>query len=105
MIYFRYLANSSHAHLWTESNVESLVTFARSTSSPGPLIGSLSVLGDIVQHTSIDKLNLESSESSIIKLCMDCCYHGDVKVVVQATRLLADLAVSCKKDMHHIDGN
>lgn len=118
----RYLASADRAHLWSEANVAAVIAFARkdsaaasgagavapakgsSTSTGATLCGALSVLCDIVEHTSVEKLYLDSAECPVAKLCQSCCYSSSLPVAARATQLLTLLAVQCAKDSHHVDG-
>ena len=67
-----------------------------SSSSMATLCGALSVLCDIVEHTSVEKLYLESAESPVAKLCQSCCYSSSLPVAARATQLLTLLAVQVR---------
>ena len=66
------------------------------SSSTATLCGALSVLCDIVEHTSVEKLYLESAESPVAKLCQSCCYSSSLPVAARATQLLTLLAVQVR---------
>lgn len=106
----RYLASADRAHLWSEANVAAVIAFARkdslaaagagnsnvgkgSSTSTATLCGALSVLCDIVEHTSVEKLYLDSAECPVAKLCQSCCYSSSLPVAARATQLLTLLAV------------
>ena len=106
----RYLASAERAHLWSEANVAAVIAFARKDSAApagagdpnvakGPptsastLCGALSVLCDIVEHTSVEKLYLDNAECPVAKLCQSCCYSSSLPVAARATQLLTLLAV------------
>ena len=102
--FFRRLATEELAHLWSESNIESVVSFARNSKSNEIISGSLSVLCDVVKCSSTEKLGLSNSDSSFIKLCESACYGNDLAVVARGTNLITLLAIQCKRDMHHVEG-
>ena len=111
----RYLASADRAHLWSEANVAAVIAFARKDSASAPassgagmagslksqasaatgatLCGALSVLCDVVEHTSVEKLYLDSAECPVAKLCQSCCYSSSLPVAARATQLLTLIAV------------
>ena len=108
----RHLASADRAHLWSEANVAAVVAFARKEDSaaaaPGimagnskstaagaaaTLCGALSVLCDVVEHTSVEKLRLDSAECPVAALCQGCCYSSSLPVAARATHLLTLIAV------------
>ena len=107
----RHLASADRAHLWSEANVAAVVAFARkdsagagagmagssksteSAAAGATLCGALSVLCDVVEHTSVEKLYLESAECPVAKLCQSCCYSSSLPVAARATQLLTLIAV------------
>ena len=109
----RHLASADRAHLWSEGNVAAVVAFARkdsaaaasvagssksteSAATGATLCGALSVLCDVVEHTSVEKLYLESAECPVAKLCQSCCYSSSLPVAARATQLLTLLAVQVR---------
>ena len=100
----RHLASADRAHLWSEANVAAVVAFARkedsASATPGmagnsksTLCGALSVLCDVVEHTSVEKLRLDSAECPVAALCQGCCYSSSLPVAARATHLLTLIAV------------
>ena len=85
----RYLTSSDHAHLWTASNVESLLAFAeKSVGEEGEaIVGALSIFCDLVKNTSISKLQPLNADSSIIKLTQQCSYSTQLTVAGRATQV------------------
>ena len=85
----RYLTSSDHAHLWTVSNVESLLAFAeKSVGEEGEaIVGALSIFCDLVKNTSISKLQPLNADSSIIKLTQQCSYSTQLTVAGRATQV------------------
>lgn len=71
--HLRFLSNVDRAHLWDEKNVDSVISFALSVVSGDcvvdVVVGALSVLCDIVEHTSIHKFQLEDASSPVLHLC------------------------------------
>ena len=106
----RHLASADRAHLWSEANVAAVVAFARKEDSAAAsgmagnsksaaagaaatLCGALSVLCDVVEHTSVEKLRLDSAECPVAALCQSCCYSSSLPVAARATHLLTLIAV------------
>ena len=105
----RHLASADRAHLWSEANVAAVVAFATKEDSAGSgimagsskstagaeatLCGALSVLCDVVEHTSVEKLRLDSAECPVAALCQSCCYSSSLPVAARATHLLTLIAV------------
>ena len=56
----RFLATDDRAHLWSKSNIESLLNFASThlDEEGEALVGSLSILCDLVKATSVSKVRL-----------------------------------------------
>ena len=54
----RFLATDDRAHLWSKSNIESLLNFASThlDEEGEALVGSLSILCDLVKATSVSKV-------------------------------------------------
>jgi integrator complex subunit 7 len=100
----RYLASADRAHLWSQANVSAVTAFALNDAKDSVLCGALTVLCDIVQHTSIDKFRLVDSSSPVMKLCENCCYSSSLVVAAKATQLLTSLATQCVRETHHVEG-
>lgn len=100
----RLLASKSLAHLWSESNILAVVTFALNCKNNDALEGALSILCEVVQHTSIEKLNLKNAQVPILKLCQESCYGTSLRVAVKGTHLLTLIATHCKMETHQVEG-
>ena len=102
----RFLTSQEHAHLWTASNVDSLLAFAeKSVCEEGEaIIGALSIFCDLVKNTSINKLQPLEVNSPIIKLTQQCSYSTQLTVAGRATQLKTLIATNCIKDMYTIKG-
>lgn len=98
----RFLANKDRAHLWSKSNVSSVVAFALDHEEE-VLVGALSILCDMVRHTATCKLTLEAG-SPVLKLCQSCCYSTTLSVAARATQLATLIASNCVRDMLKVDG-
>ena len=72
----RYLAGH-YAHLWSEENVHSTISFSLDGAKGAVLCGALDILSDLLRHTSIEKFKLEDSESPMIQLCHSCGYSRE----------------------------
>ena len=104
----RLLANENRAHLWSESNIRSITSFAEccdASSGSAILCGSLSIMCDLVKHTdSVQKFGLrDSTEMPVLDLCRNCCYEKNFTVAARATQFLTLLAATCVKEMHQVD--
>lgn len=102
----KFLANQERAHLWHSRNVTSVVNFALNCIDVDEVVvsGALSVLCDLVEHTSIHKFNLEDSSSPVLHLCQTCSYNNSLKMMARSTKLLTLLAINCIKEMHRVNG-
>jgi integrator complex subunit 7 len=102
----RFLATDQRAHLWSASNVDSVVSFAtQCLQDEGEvLVGSLSILCDIIRHTSTSKLKQLQQDSPIIKLAQSCCYSNRLTCAARSTQLITLLAIHCLKDHQQIPG-
>lgn len=66
-----------------------------------------------MEHTSVEKLYLDSAECPVAKLCQSCCYSSSLPVAARATQLLTLLAVQvcftllyfCLKNVLGVVGN
>lgn len=121
----RFLANEERAHLWTTSNVDSLLAFAEKSIndesksavarlfslasaesicfSGDAVIGVLSILCDLVKNTSISKLEPLSCNSLIITLSQQCCYSTNLSVAGRSTQLLTLIATNCIRSSFEIE--
>lgn len=101
----RFLANEERAHLWTTSNVDSLLAFAAKSinDETDAVIGVLSILCDLVANTSISKLEPLTCNSLIITLSQQCCYSTNLSVAGRSTQLLTLIATNCIKDSYDIE--
>lgn len=106
------MAGQRHAHHWTDSNVESLVQFAKecadqdhleekdpsvaTAAEATTLCGALTVLCCLVECLSIHKLPLLAHSESAA-LCHSCCYSRNFKVAARSCKLLTLLATSSIK--------
>ena len=101
----RYLSGEEWAHLWTVSNVSSVVSFSLDCRIDPVLVGALAALDDLVIHTaSVDKFSLHDASAPALRLCERLCYRSDLEAAAAAARLLCSLAARCKRDMHHVEG-
>ncbi len=99
------MSNASSVISFASYQVSSSSSHSDDVSSTAVLVGSLSVLCSLVEHTSVDKLDLGNFHSAeVLKLCADCCYQREPRVAVRATQLLCALAASCKREMHRVEG-
>ena len=103
----RFLATSERAHLWSASNVSSLMKFAeKSMNEEGfeAVVGALSIFCDLVKNTSISKFEQPMDSSSpIIKLTLNCAYSTQLRVAGRATQLLTLIATNCINDNYTIE--
>ena len=95
----RFLASEDRAHLWTKSNIDSLLKFAeKSVIQEGEaIIGVLSILCDLVKNHN----NFYDSNSVIIKLTHQCCYSTHLTIAGRATQLITLMATNCIKGSFH----
>ena len=102
----RFLCTEDRAHLWTASNISSLLSFAEKTAENEgeAIIGALSILCDLVRNTSISKLEPMDNNSPIIKLAQQCCYSSHFSVAGRSTQLMTLLATNCIKDSYAVEG-
>ncbi|CAB4069808.1 INTS7 [Lepeophtheirus salmonis] len=114
MLLLRYLTQDSRSkdrsHLWTDSNVESLIKFALNEhkQSINVSVGVFTVLRELISQGHLDKFGFsEGEESLVMELCQNFCYQKDVSVAAAATSLLTCIAVhrteSCSEAMLAIE--
>ncbi|XP_040576031.1 integrator complex subunit 7 [Lepeophtheirus salmonis] len=106
----KFLASEDRSHLWTDSNVESLIKFALNEhkQSINVSVGVFTVLRELISHGHLDKFGFsEGEESLVMELCQNFCYQKDVSVAAAATSLLTCIAVhrteSCSEAMLAIE--
>ncbi|TRY73744.1 hypothetical protein TCAL_00974 [Tigriopus californicus] len=104
----RFLASEDYAHLWSmdgsAENVLTVIQFASECESDDERCGALSILCDLIEHASIEMFSLENAESPVLRLAEKCCYGTNLFCVAYGTKLMTQIAINCKRELHYIDG-
>ncbi|KAK7075353.1 hypothetical protein SK128_022949, partial [Halocaridina rubra] len=87
-----YLAEAA-PHEWSVENVETLVEFARlSRHNTATTTTALSVLASLTSAQALPSIIL-TPESTIISLCRECVYDGNIGVACRAIQLFTNIAL------------
>ncbi|XP_048259682.1 integrator complex subunit 7-like [Haliotis rufescens] len=80
-------------HLWTSGFIETLCQFVLATPSVKLKVGGVSVLTTVFDSVAVQLLPL-TSDSKLLDLCQQYCYHDNLILASRTVQLLTQLAKS-----------